>query len=59
MSFNANTLYRAVDIDLLAKECSDAIKGRSSKRPFFCVPDIQKDPTFHNRHKDSPNANNV
>jgi hypothetical protein len=38
MSFNANTLYRAVDIDKLAKECSDAIKGRSNQRPFFIVP---------------------
>jgi hypothetical protein len=35
MSFNANTLYRAVDIEKLAKECSDAIKGRSNQRPFF------------------------
>jgi hypothetical protein len=38
MSFNANTLYKAVDIDKLAKECRDAIKGRTTKRPFFIVP---------------------
>lgn len=27
MSFNANTMYKAVDIDQLAKECKDAIAG--------------------------------
>jgi hypothetical protein len=25
MSFNANTIYKAVDVDQLAKECKDAI----------------------------------
>jgi hypothetical protein len=25
MSFNANTIYKAVDVDKLAKECKDAI----------------------------------
>lgn len=27
MSFNANTLYRSVDIDEIAKECKDAISN--------------------------------
>ena len=27
MSFNANTLYRGVDVEELAKECKDAITG--------------------------------
>lgn len=55
MSFNANTLYRAVDIEKLAKECSDAIKGRSNQRPFFIAQPI------HNHHKDvlNPHANNL
>lgn len=27
MSFNANTLYKGVDVEELAKECKDAITG--------------------------------
>lgn len=44
MSFNANTIYKAVDIDKLAKECSDAIRGRTTKRPFFIAKDSQSPP---------------
>ena len=54
MSFNANTLYRAVDIEILAKECSDAIKGRSSKRPFFIAKDSQSPP-----YQGASHVNNV
>ena len=29
MSFNANTIYKAVDVDQLTKECKDAITSQS------------------------------
>jgi hypothetical protein len=30
MSFNANTQYKAIDLQQLANECRQAIEGRSS-----------------------------
>lgn len=50
MSFNANTLYKGVDVEELAKECKDAI---SSNDECYVLVDLfgEVGGVYLNRHK--------